>query len=349
MIDVRPLALYFPKNPSQQVLGNFNSLPPEIRKTLGAKPANFIRVIEAESPRTQWEYFCQSNAYRLHTPQFYVLQIQAPHGSYTGILGGIAASDLQAPKIHLHENILAPKVERMQAYLQKLRLQAEAVVLGFDFSNRLTTALQQNQQQRPLEEFGLDDQHYRLWQATPALTQALEQNPWPEGFLVDGHHRAACLSALQQQNPQQPYRLLSFCLDNSQVRASAFVWRVSKPSKSFIDACSRWPQVAQAWTPTPAQTTVFWKQQAFLPPGADTLSQLQNIHRLCHKHQAKIRYTPLEAWEPLSSQSSEELVICYPPLSFQQIQQLAQKGEKLPPKSTYLFPKLPTGLGITEI
>lgn len=349
MIFAHPTALYFPKNPSQQVLGNYNTLGSQKRKELRENPSHFIRVIEATKPRDQWELFCQNKAYTLRPPQFYVLQIQSSQRSYTGILGGVDAPDLQPPKIYLHEHILLPKVERMQAYLQELRLQAEAVVLGFNFSKSLKTALKQNQLQTPLQEFGLDDQYYRLWQATPALTQAIKNNPWPEGFLVDGHHRAACLSALQLQNPQQPYRLLSFCLDASQVRASAFVWKILKPTQAFKESCSSWPQSPNTWNNAPTQTTVFWKQKAFLPPGADTLSQLQQIHQLCQKHQVKISYTSQQVWESLRSQNPEELQICYPPLSFQQIQKLARSGKKLPPKSTYLFPKLPTGLAIAEL
>lgn len=350
MIQLRPIPLYFPKSPTTQSLENYNDLKTDEWEQYRKMADHFIHVIESESPLLKWQEFLRQEAYTLSPKRLYTLRVSHPSGVYNGFLSGIDIRAFLQNKIYLHENIIARKVTKMKTYLDQLQLQAEAVVIGFEFSEDLHDLLDQIQQTTEKSRFQIGEQDYTLWEVPTALEKKIVQQKWTEAYLVDGHHRAACLSAVHESHPNTRHDLFSYCVDLKAVKTAGFLWVVKNPCSDLLQALKQL-RSEQTADPSPQLNVpqFLWGKKAYLMESANQVDILEQVYNLLVQHKAKIEYLPVpqvdkKYFHQLLDKGA--LIFGYPEWSIDALAALAKAGNVLPPKSTYNRPKIGTGFAI---
>jgi len=155
--------------------------------------------------REKYEEFVEQNILlRDEEPGFYIYQQQKGDHAFTGIIGGVAAKAYRDGKVKVHEHTLTAREQMFKEYLKETAINAEPVLLAHEHSDTLEQVIQQITKQRADFEFTTTDQitHY-LW---PVFNHELinqiriEFDKMEAFYIADGHHRSASSALLAEEN-----------------------------------------------------------------------------------------------------------------------------------------------------
>jgi uncharacterized protein (DUF1015 family) len=319
-------------------------------------------------------------------PAFYVYENADPHHSYTGIIAGTSTQDYQDNKIKKHEDTLSLKETLFKDYLKAVGFNAEPVLLTYKDQPGINEVIQQVKTNLPDQHFSTTDfNSHKIWAVTdPKLIQSIESEfrKIPETYIADGHHRSASSSLLSQemQGKQDSYHyFMSLLIAESQLHIYEFNRQVTdlnglskqeflmqldqhfriqnrgqelyKPSKKhhfsmYLDGdfYSLYLRKSLYKITTPLQdldTQMLY--DLVLKPilGIDDLRTNDRIKYSYGKHdmvQIKERVDKKEF----------EVGFGLFPATVEQMKSIADADLRMPPKSTFIRPKLPSGLIIYE-
>ena len=125
---------------------------------------------------------------------------------FFGILGAASVLDYEKELIKKHEDTIADREELFKEYLDTVGFNAEAVLLTYPDNPTLESILEEKSQERPEYEFTTTyrDTHY-LWPITDASIIKVIQDTFVQMehlYIADGHHRSSSsyLLAKEHQN-----------------------------------------------------------------------------------------------------------------------------------------------------
>ncbi|QJP35362.1 DUF1015 domain-containing protein [Nonlabens sp. Ci31] len=319
-------------------------------------------------------------------PAFYVYENTDPHHSYTGIIAGTSTQDYQDNKIKKHEDTLSLKEILFKDYLKAAGFNAEPVLLTYKDRPSINEIIKEVKSHLPDQHFSTTDfNSHKIWAVTdPKLIQSIESEfrKIPETYIADGHHRSASSSLLSQemQGKQDSYHyFMSLLIAESQLHIYEFNRQVTdlnglskqeflmqldqhfriqnrgqelyKPSKKhhfsmYLDGdfYSLYLRKSLYKITTPLQdldTQMLY--DLVLKPilGIDDLRTNDRIKYSYGKHdmvQIKERVDKKEF----------EVGFGLFPATVEQMKSIADADLRMPPKSTFIRPKLPSGLIIYE-
>lgn len=362
-----PIPLFIPPSPKDAVMRAYISYSKAARlKEASDRPNSFLTILGAganeKSKMEQWKQISKAFAlavdnghYRHHPPSYWVLQKSSARGAFTGLIAGIPATQLREGKLRFHEATLEHRAERLGQYLETVKIQAEPIVTAFSGLPQLETLLETVVQQERFQEFEFEDNRFALWPLNPNQTKACTRllSQLQHCDLVDGHHRAeAVLSYANKTNRLEQTQLLSMLLPATQIQSESFFW-VLKNSKTPIsiaafEALGTLTPTTAAHVPDAEYPILIGIQGKFfsLQPKESSLLSLRAIYRYFSKLKGQLQYIPRKTTQSLAILKPEHgwaFCCSYAPLSFSEIQNIAASGEIVPPKTTFLHPKLLTG------
>ncbi len=136
-------------------------------------------------------------------PAFYLYENIDPHHSYTGIIAGTSTKDYQDNRIKKHEDTLSFKEVLFKDYLKSAGFNAEPVLLTYKDRSDINDLIDKIKQRDPDTFFSTTDfNSHKIWAITDSeiiksLVQQFEDIP--ELYIADGHHRSASSSLLSQE------------------------------------------------------------------------------------------------------------------------------------------------------
>lgn len=121
---------------------------------------------------------------------------------FSGIIGAASVADYLTNRIKKHEDTIAWRESLFKEYLDTVGFNAEAVLLTYPDNETLASILESVMQERPEYEFTTTyrDTHY-LWPIQDdSLIKKVQQifNDMPNLYIADGHHRSASSALLSQ-------------------------------------------------------------------------------------------------------------------------------------------------------
>ncbi len=274
---------------------------------------------------------------------------------FTGMLGLISLEDYRAGQIVKHENTIAKREKLFARYLRTVGFHAEPVLLarpehpGWDDRMAAICA------ERPETEFATaDGAIHKLWLVPSQDATDFQQMAasMPAFYVADGHHRLASSSLLNETDG-----VMAFVLSPSQMRMAPFhrfvqnslgldwvtpLGAVPLPERpSGLPAKGLYALDAQGWWHIPASTLAFpesaWVYQQILQP----IWKVED-----ERNDSRVRYEPgtmpLEELE--KNRQGQEVVFVLPAPTWDRVTAEADAGRSLPPKSTYIEPKLRSGI-----
>jgi len=179
------------------------------------------------------EFLAEGILKRDEQPSLYIYrQIKAGH-AFTGIIGAVSVDDYVNGKIKIHEKTIAKREETFVQYLDITKINAEPVLLMANDSKTIDDIIAQKTLERPEYDFTTTNKvHHQFWVlddvgSIEAITDAYAQQD--AFYIADGHHRSSSSALLFSKHKQSissendPMRYcLAYILSEENVRIYEF-------------------------------------------------------------------------------------------------------------------------------
>lgn len=370
---------FLPKRPDQQVIQSFDSISvKEKANILNQYPNSFLSVLSAgddtsnppkrnSAIRKQWAAFLHSKVYKaIKNPGILFYEIHSSEAVFSGFLCSIAMESFFNYEITKHENILPSRVSLMTDYLNTVEIQAEPILIVHEDVSEIIQLEHEIPQTTPeLVSFSYKNETHRLWMLNKQQEEQLKHVAARVDYfhLADGHHRSACVQALYcAKATKKPTGVFSFLIAKKRLINKSFYWYLKQLPKTCsaewiekkinVSKGIRITQVEPTTKNFPLQIALYDKIYALPDTSIRTLSIpdfiIQSFFTEINE-KIKFDYFPQKntnTFEQLKKQTNFAMAFNMLPMEVEQLFALALKKQKLPPKSTLIFPKILTGFVI---
>lgn len=368
-----PLPYWLPKSPENQIMRSLDDYSVHELSTIQKNfPTHFSRVIKPNLEGTssnlevqkRWEQFLSQDLYsRTNTAAVYLLKITNSHHDYTGFLCGFSTTDFKSGAISSHEKTYTQRVKYMAQYLETVKIQAEPVMVIHEEALPKELLLEDFEKRTNDLSFAFEEAQYQLWQLKPHEVSLLQNWSREESYfhLADGHHRTACMIHLSEKK-KIPLNVSSFLIHQDQIRLHSFVWFLERTLfKIELEFLRQAIEINQG-----EKISISTLENNSFP----LIIKIDSIYYGLRSENIEsenlpefINQTFLKSLPQLKSQlkyipdieinkkndPSESLVFWMQPLSKSYLFEGAKNNLILPPKSTYILPKMLTGFSVSPL
>ena len=314
---------------------------------------------------------------------FYIYRQSSKNKSYCGIIAGASTKDYREGRIKKHEHTLEKREKLFKTYLSLTGFNAEPVLLVYPNLRQITDCIEEVTSTSPSYSFDTDDGlSHELWEITEhnsieTITSGFRDIP--SVYIADGHHRSASSNLLAEENPDKESNqyVMSLLMNENEVTIFDFNRVVknhlnlsieeikSSLSKEFIIL----DESKEILSPREKHEFTIYMNQVWLRFKLNTekihpesiieqldpqiitnhiLSPIFDIHDL--KNDERVDFIPgNNGLIPLKEKVDKgkfDIAIAMYPVSFAELKLIADNNLIMPPKSTYIEPKLRSGLTV---
>ena len=312
---------------------------------------------------------------------FYIYQQKNENHTFEGIIGATAVADYLNGNIKKHEHTITAREKMFKSYLDTTGFNAEPVLLCHQKNIAINNLIQYYKATRAEYEFATTDKTiHKLWLVNSTKDINIITNSFASIdnlYIADGHHRSASSALLAQNSTKNnsPY-FMSFLIDENQLNIINFnrlikhtngltsyelITEIEKSytvikkgnipySPTFRDEISMY--LRGAWYSLVAipnsikQDCVSKLDPAIL--SNNILDPILNITD--EKTDKNISFeagtTPLSIIKNKIDSGEYALAFILKPIPISALKEVADNNRFMPPKSTYIEPKLRSGLTI---
>lgn len=320
-------------------------------------------------------------------PHLYLYRQTGSDRSYTGIIGGADAEDYLNDVIKKHEATLTAREAVFTEYLDVVGLNAEPVLMSYKGNERINALIAAVLLDRPEYEFSTTDLiKHELWIIDHAKTEEFIQCflQIPATYIADGHHRSASSVAYYLQEKSKGHtekgrKFLCYYVPEEDLKILEFQRLVRHlnglTAEEFLKQLEPWGTLEELRTPRKPQTkheiTIYLNHSCFslnfhesliqkdhptFSLDAELLTQwilqpILNIKDL--KTSQDISFVPgntpfNEVLNQVNDGTFSVAFFLYP-ITMDEVKKVADHGMYMPPKSTWVEPKLRSGLTIMNL
>jgi uncharacterized protein (DUF1015 family) len=322
-------------------------------------------------------------------PSLYIYKQSTPTHEFIGVIGGASVEEYHNDAIKKHEATLTSRESMFTNYLDIVGYNAEPVLLSYPHNETLEQLYAEITTERPEIEFSTTDRiKHELWIVSDlhqlTIQEAFEKIP--STYIADGHHRSASSSRLASdrnktsgfQDQSHDY-FLAFFMDEkrmnilefnrlvdhlNQLSEAEFLSKLNSAFEIKEISSSKHPEkehqivmnLKNKWFELTCKTEIINNNDPVACLDAEILTNyilkpILGIEDL--KTDESIHFIPgnlgIEAiTEPIKQGKSQVGFLLYP-VTMEQVIRVADNQGIMPPKSTYVEPKLRSGLTIYEI
>lgn len=320
-------------------------------------------------------------------PAFYIYKKITPTDEYCGIIAGTSTEDYENNIIKRHEYTIEKREVLFEDYLRKTGFNADPVLLTYADNTTIDKIIKKHQKKRAEYEFtSLDKNTHLVWIINDVDDIKAIQFAFKTInalYIADGHHRCAssALLAKKEKNKNQSYNFILSCLiPESNLKISEFNRFVTdlnglskdefliKLDSFFIiknkgqEYCH--PQEKNNFSMYLEGTFYSLQLRKSAYKFTDSLSKLdaEILNRIVLnpilgikdiRNDTRISYAASKKEDGLSLKKKVDsgkfrVAFGMLPVSIDELKELADEGLKMPPKSTYIEPKIRSALTIYE-
>ncbi|MCX8081482.1 MAG: DUF1015 family protein [Bacteroidia bacterium] len=321
-------------------------------------------------------------------PAYYIYRQIKKNIEYTGIVGVIHADEYRNGHVKIHEHTLTEREEKLMQYLDLVEWNAEPVLFFYKSNTELQQLVYDiTDKQFPLYDFsGTDEIRHIVWKTEKkSMVQKIRSafEKVENVYIADGHHRSSSSVLLADKrlgegvdnhHPSQYYMGIFF--DSKELKVYEFNRLLDNRFMITPDVMLQKAEadfnITKIEKPTgpPSEKTeffVFTKGQWYslkLKNTADALLKmpsagiwneyfLKRIYGVDDpKNEKKIHYLPgtlgIEVVEKEVLNGNYGVGCILSPSTTKEIRDIADRGDVMPPKSTWIEPKLLNGLLIYD-
>jgi len=384
LVASRSYVSYSPERLAEKLDGNPYSFLHVIRPDEGesgglSRAERFLRV------RKAFKGFCEGGVLlRDEHPCIYAYEQRSRGNVSLGIIAGVSVRDLLDGRVKKHEQTLTARENLFAEYLGSTGINAEPVLLATPDGHAWDSLLDPLTKERPDFDFTTADRaRHRLWAISgTGLREALQKAfaAIPALYVADGHHRLASSARLAEANGATDVSPEAWCLAYIVPQSHLHLFNYDRTvshlngmdEADFLRALSAVGELAPIAAPWAAPGTVAvrtasgWHSLRLpapdpaLPPAARldaarlselVLAPVLGVHDL--------RTDPAMGFVPGTHGTSElehrvdkgkaAVAFHLHPVSFAELKAVADSGGTMPPKSTWIEPKLRSGLTVYSL
>ena len=369
-----PLPFNLPVNPSIQVMRSLDSYNDVELKKFQINKKHFSNIIypqnkKINSPfivRENWEKFIQNKWYlKKYKPSIYYYKISNPTKQIVGFIGSLSTHDFFNNNVTMHEQTYSKRVQHMTNYIKTVKIQAEPVIVIHESPLPVTLILNKIENKKCSVDFEFENTKHQLWRLNETQNEIL--NTWSQKqnyfHLADGHHRSECMINLSK-DIKADLPISTFLVHQNQISLDSFVWF----SKNNIDnsiqlkLVDRLIELGAIKFLNKSESVIDFSlivkiNNSFYglmiqESKDETIPHYINnfILKGFNEIQNTLEYRPNLSHLKISKTTlSESLAFYMKPISKQSLFDNAKNKIFLPAKSTYISPKMLTGMVVSSL
>jgi uncharacterized protein (DUF1015 family) len=319
--------------------------------------------------------------------QFYIYRQTKFDRVYTGIIGGASVEDYDNDIIKKHEATLTSREQMFTEYLDVVGYNAEPVLLSYKSSNEIKELISEIVNQRPEYEFTTTDEvKHELWLTTENDVKLIEEyfKRIPSIYIADGHHRSASSALLAKRRVQHLPEsnkdfFLAYLIDEEDLTIFEFNRLVKSlnglTKTQFLDKLSSFFEItsiksAEKPKENHSMTVCIEGEWFIFKFKSEYIDYTNPVKSLDAEMLTNIVLKPILGIEDLKTDKTIEFIsgiepiekmeeaivkkkfqigfVLYP-ATMDQVKEVADHNLTMPPKSTWVEPKLRSGLTIYNI
>lgn len=323
------------------------------------------------------------------SPRIYIYRQTKNGHAFTGVIAGASNEEYLEDKIKKHEATLTVREEMFTNYLDIVGFNAEPVLLSYPHNSKIEATLVEFTSSRPEYEFTTTDRiKHELWVLTESQTLEMQAQfeTIPALYIADGHHRSASSIGLQTKRKAEnrskfpnESAFLAYMIDEASLKIIEFNRLVKSlngiSEETFIEALATSFEIVKCtaktlpkkehemticvkgnWYLLQCKPSIIENEHPVKSLDAQILTDyvLQPILGIKDlKTDSNIEFVsgvvPIEKIVKSISKGDVELAIFLYPVTMEQVKKVADNQLIMPPKSTWVEPKLRSGLTIYSI
>ena len=318
------------------------------------------------------------------TESFYIYQQTNESQNFEGIIGATAVADYLNGNIKKHEHTITAREKMFKSYLDTTGFNAEPVLLCHQKNTAITNLIQCYKVTRAEYEFATTDKTiHKLWLVNSTKDINIIINSFKSIdnlYIADGHHRSASSALLAQNSTKKnsPY-FMSFLIDENQLNIINFNRLIKHTNGLTSDGLIA--EIEKSYTVIEKGSIPYspnlkdeismyirgtWYSLVLLSENIeqDCVSKLDPailssnilapiLNITDEKTDKNISFesgtTPLSIIANKIDSGEYEIAFILKPISISALKQVADNNRFMPPKSTYIEPKLRSGLTIYSL
>lgn len=360
---------------------------PEYDKTVKTAPNSRERFELVR--KKYHEFIEEGILFQDEKPSIYIYRQTTPTNEFIGVIGGASVDEYNKDLIKKHEATLTSRESMFTNYLDIVGYNAEPVLLSYPHNEGLEQIYAEIILERPEIEFSTTDRiKHELWVVSESKQKSIEKafDEIPATYIADGHHRSASSSRLANErnknselNNQNHDYFLAFFMDEKRMHILEFnrlvdhlnnlseIEFLSKLNDSFLvkqlttsekpssehqiimNLNNQWfelickPEIINNDDPVACLDAEILTNYILKPIlGIEDLKTDESIHFI----PGNLGIDAIS--EPIKQGKSKVGFFLFP-VTMEQVIRVADNNGIMPPKSTYVEPKLRSGLTIYEI
>ena len=319
----------------------------------------------------------------------YIYRQSNENQSFTGFFAGVSVTDYLEGKIKIHEETLTAREDVFTKYLEVVGFNAEPVLMTYESQPELQDCLAAYTQTRAEYEFTTTDRiKHEIWLVSPtdsvAICKAFEKIE--ALYIADGHHRSASsvryAQKLQEQkahSSEAAQYFLSYLVDEKSVQIAPF-HRLLKSTngldlkglQAILGNEGAIEQLAGACLPEKKHDIHIYMEQTWFKfkPNLHFINDQDPIETLDSfilsdlilkpifgitdlKTTDQVAFIPgnepIEKMIEAVDNKKFQVAFLLHPATMSDVKKVADAGMNMPPKSTWVEPKLRSGLTIYSL
>lgn len=333
--------------------------------------------------KNKYEEFKKNNfLFKDKVSQFYIYRQTTKFGTFRGIIAGASIEDYQINVIKKHENTIPNRENIFKKYLDITNFHAEPVLLAYNPTKKIQEIIDRHILERPEYEFTTTDQKvHEIWLVNQPnnISKVIEEFKFINNiYIADGHHRIASSSIYQKSKTNQLLSnyFLSFLIDQKELKIfefnryiksisplteNEFLERLKinfnivflnehQPPSSKMELSIYLNKKWYSIKAKPKKISNSFKSKLNSQIVYDLI--LKDILNIKTNRNNNIEYIkgnqPIDYLVKKVDQNKLSMAIELYPHKINEITTIADLGETMPPKSTWIEPKLRSGLTIYE-
>ena len=311
-------------------------------------------------------------------PALYVYRLTMNGRDQTGVAGLVdaAAYDSREPGgILRHENTRPDKEDDRTRHVRTQRAHAEPVMLTYRAEDAVDALVADAMEGEPLYDFQAKDYvRHTVWPVADPAALAVAFDAVEALYVADGHHRCAAAARVAREMPDEPgaqhFLAVLFPMEDMEIQAyNRVVKKLPAGKKRFLEQLRARFDIEEAIAAEPDEPGLVgvylddetgWLSLALPETARDGVADTLDVARLMEfilapmlnihdpRTDANIAFVGgirgTEELERLVDKGEAEIAFAMFPTSPEDLLDVSDAGELMPPKSTWFEPKLRSGL-----
>ena len=343
----------------------------ETNKSKGKKKLDLIKE--------KFQSFIQKKIIQKDSQEaLYIYSLNHENKEYKGIIATTLTDDYGNGTIKKHEKTIKKREELFTEYLHNVNFNADPVLLSYKSNEKIYQIIEHLSSIRPEYEFSTSNMAlHKLWMITKnkdILKITEEFKKINSLYIADGHHRSASSYRLSKNNG--PNYFMSFLLDEKQINIYSFnriIKNININLDKFLQKISnsfilKEISKLEFQSDNENEILVYFKNTFLSIIPKEKISSGNILSKLSYsilndkilkdilnldfnKQDIQYQNGKIKNEEIIEIINREKKAIGFilKPIKIDVIKKIADKNLTLPPKSTYIEPKLRSGITILDL